>query len=473
MIRIYLLIFLLIPLFSNGQMSRASKSEEKLIWKELKKETGFKKVFKKYKKYRFEIIFTQIDRTIEGGVKLKNFHLGDSVSYFYPASTVKLPTAISIMEMMKNEPFYNVNLSMKLRLDTMKTCGYQYENGKLEFHRFQPNESIEDILKKYRISLEDFLSWNQLKEGENLIPFKSYKIYHRKSRVSLSELIKEMLVYSDNESYNKLFEVVGGSRIDSWLNDKGFSNCSITRKFAYCVGEEKSHTIPFDILNDKDVIIYHGEERSWKPEMISKTKDYLVGEKYFYDGEWMEKPRDFFDHNKLPLSSLHEMMQRLLFPSSFSPEKQFGLSMQNYRQLIRDLGMYPNEDLNPRDSIHDNMEDGSHVFLFRQFGEKALSGVKLKDEFTDNIRIINIIGQAYGFSTDCMYFTDNETKTEFMLSARIYTNKNEVLGDDEYEYEEIALPLMEHIGNYFFEREKQRKKEVLPNFTIMRSLFDQ
>jgi hypothetical protein len=71
-----------------------------------------------------------------------------------------------------------------------------------------------------------------------------------------------------------------------------------------------------------------------------------------------------------------------------------------------------------------------------------------------------------------MYFTDNESKTEFFLSARIYTNKNEILGDDKYEYMEIAMPLMKKIGEYFFDLEKKRKREVLPEFTLFRNIFD-
>ena len=77
---VFILVAVLWTLTVAGQVNRATPQEEKELWKKLKKETGFKRVFKKYKEYRFEIIFTRIDRDLNGNVKLSNFHLGDSVS---------------------------------------------------------------------------------------------------------------------------------------------------------------------------------------------------------------------------------------------------------------------------------------------------------------------------------------------------------------------------------------------------------
>jgi hypothetical protein len=114
---------------SIAQNSRANKSEEAQLWKSLKRESGFKKIFKKYKKYRFEIIFTQIDRGLNGEIKLKNFHLGDSSSYFYPASKVKYPLAIAVAEMLQKAPFHNVNRKLFLKLDSVSYCSHRYENS--------------------------------------------------------------------------------------------------------------------------------------------------------------------------------------------------------------------------------------------------------------------------------------------------------------------------------------------------------
>lgn len=457
----------------HAQINRASPSEEKSLWKSLKKETGFKKVFKKYKNYRFEIIYTQIDRDNNGGVKLTNFHLGDSISYFYPASIVKLPLAICISEKMGEEPFLNLSLAMKLRIDTAKICQHQYDNGMYEYHRVQFGDTYTSIAKKYRISRDDLLSWNKITDTANIKVNTTLQIYHRKSRPSLSELLSEMLIYSDNESYNKLFEVAGGNIVNDWLDEKGFAQSNVSRKFLFCEGEEKSYALSYDILNDRDIIFYHGKERQWALPDNSKIPGVKVGKKHYWNDTLINEGRSFADHNRVPLKEAHTMLQRLIFPSVFIADEQYEMNQRNYRNLIKYLGMNPREDVSLRDSCYDKLDDGQNVFLWKGHRSKVQTmGILPPELFEKNIRIINIIGQSYGFSTDVMYFTDSKTNTEFFLSVRIYTNKDEILNDDKYEYDAIAIPLMESIGSYFYNKEKSRSKEFLPNFALLNSLFE-
>ncbi len=458
---------------SHAQISRALPDEEKTLWKSLKKETGFKKVFKKYKNYRFEIIYTKIDRDNNGGVKLTNFHLGDSASYFYPASIAKLPLAICISEKMGEEPFLNLNLAMKLRIDTAKICKHQYENGMYEYHRVQWGDNYREIAMKYRISFEDLLTWNNVTDTTLPKVNTTLMIYHRKSRPTLSDLLSEMLIYSDNESYNKLFEVAGGNIVNDWLEEKGFAKSNVSRKFLFCEGEEKSYALPYDILNDRDIIFYHCKERQWSLPDNSKITGIKVGKKYYWNDSLIKEGKSFADHNCIPLNDAHTMLQRLIFPSVFTADEQYEMNQRNYRNLIKYLGMYPREDVSLRDSCYDNLDDGEKVFLWKGHRRKIQSdGILTPELFEENIRVINIIGQSYGFSTDVMYFTDSKTNTEFFLSVRIYTNKDEILNDDKYEYDEIAIPLMESLGTYFHEMEKKREKTFLPNFALLNSLFD-
>jgi hypothetical protein len=291
----------------------------------------------------------------------------------------------------------------------------------------------------------------------------SVKNYHRKIRPSINDLISSMLVYSDNEAYNKLLEMVGGTFMQNWMNNYRFTKSNVSRKFLFCEDEEKNISVSYDILNNQDVIIYHGDERKWNLANNTSTPGIKVGKKYYWKDGIIYTPRDFSDHNRILLSDLHEMMKRLVFPTVQDPNQVYQMNANTYKFLIRKLGIYPREHLNPLDSVYDNWEDGRNIFIFNGEDQQTIDS---------KYRIVNIIGQAYGFSADCMYFTDDETKTEFFLSMRIYTNKNEILGDDQYEYKEIAMPLMKFVGEYFYELEKKRTKEVLPNLALFRTIFD-
>lgn len=458
---------------ASAQIVRADEKAESEIWKELKMKSGFKKVFKKYKKYRFEIIYTQIDRGLNNEIKLTDFHLGDSVSYFYPASTVKFPTALALGEILQKYPYNDISFSAKLKLDTARQCHFNYQNSSYEYHKVQMGDSWQSIAAKYRITKSDLLLLNNKTESDILSPNSAVKIYHRKTRPSIYDLISSMLIFSDNDAYNKLFEIAGGGNITSWLHQKGFEKSSITRKFLFCEGEEKNHSVSFDLLNDRDVILYHGTEKTWEPSRNSAIPGVKVGKAYYWLDSLVKAPRDFSDHNYLTLKISHEMMQRLFFPELFSANEQFILKSKTSDFIKKSLALYPREKVNVRDTVYDGWNDGKNIFLIREDCKK-IQYIKLPPDckMNPNFRIFNVIGQAYGFSTDIMYFTDNKEKVEYFLSVRIYTNKNEILGDDKYEYEQIAMPLMNFLGEYFYALEKNRKKEVLPDFTILHSLFD-
>ena len=82
----------------------------------------------------------------------------------------------------------------------------------------------------------------------------------------------------------------------------------------------------------------------------------------------------------------------------------------------------------------------------------------------DGVRIFNKVGQAYGFVTDCSYFVDSINKVEFFLSCSIYVNKDEILNDDVYEYETIAMPFFRNLCNAIYTDELNRNRKHKPVF---------
>jgi hypothetical protein len=58
---------------------------------------------------------------------------------------------------------------------------------------------------------------------------------------------------------------------------------------------------------------------------------------------------------------------------------------------------------------------------------------------------------------DCAYIQNKKENVEFMLSAVIYTNEDEILNDGKYEYNTIALPFLAEFGRQIYAFELKKK----------------
>jgi hypothetical protein len=67
--------------------------------------------------------------------------------------------------------------------------------------------------------------------------------------------------------------------------------------------------------------------------------------------------------------------------------------------------------------------------------------------------------------TDCAYIVDYEKGVEFLLAATLYTNDDETFNDDNYEYDEIALPFLRDLGLAIYELELKRERQFSPDLS--------
>ena len=78
------------------------------------------------------------------------------------------------------------------------------------------------------------------------------------------------------------------------------------------------------------------------------------------------------------------------------------------------------------------------------------------------IRSFNKPGWSYGFLIDAAYIVDLKNNIEFMISGVIYVNKDGVLNDDKYEYDETGYPFFKEVGNIIYQYELNRKRKYKP-----------
>ena len=364
-------------------------------------------------KYRVQIIYAQIDRDADNKPYFRtHVYRVDPGEYFYPASTVKLPTAALALE----------------KLNRLDLPGLDRDTAMLtgSAANYQTEARVDET-------------------SPTGLP-------------SVGHYIRKILLVSDNDAFNRLYEFIGQQELNESLRRKGHYDTRIIHRLeSFLSQEENQWTNPVQFFNGDELVYSQDAVRS-KASYAGLTPE-LLGQAEIVDGERLERPKDFSTKNAYALLDQHNVIRNLMFPDSVAAGKRFDLSEDDYRFLYRYMSMYPGEsDINAyRDK--ERYPDGYVKFLM--FGGDA-------EEIPSHIRIFNKVGDAYGFLTDAAYIVDFKNNIEFMLSATIYTNENQTFNDNDYEYEEIGLPFLKNLGQAIYEVELNRQRQHQPDLDRFR-----
>lgn len=365
-------------------------------------------------KFRVQILYTQIDRDANNVPSFRSFpYNAEDDNYFYPASTVKLPAAILALEKLNEINVDGLNKFTSLRIDSAYT-------GQVKVR-------------------EDTSSKNSLP--------------------SIAQYIKKIFLVSDNDAFNRLYEFLGQKYLNDKLNEKGFGNTLISHRLSVAVTPEANkYTNPFEFFTE-DKIIYRQPLAYNREELKNNLASAIMGNSYIVGDSLIQQPKDFGASNYFSLKDMQMVLKTVLFPEAVPEDKRFNLSEDDYNFLYKYLSMLPRESKYPFYTDYTHYWDGYVKFFI--YGDKL-------NTIPSNIRIFNKVGLAYGFMIDNAYVVDFENGVEFLLSAVIYINEDEIFNDDKYEYESIGFPFMANLGKVIYEYELHRHKEHLPDLTKFR-----
>ena len=79
------------------------------------------------------------------------------------------------------------------------------------------------------------------------------------------------------------------------------------------------------------------------------------------------------------------------------------------------------------------------------------------------MHILNKVGWAYGYLTDCSYIWDEKLGVEYFLTATIKVNADGIFNDGVYEYDSIGLPFFKTLGKCIYESEVNRVNGLKEN----------
>lgn len=360
--------------------------------------------------HRVQVIYTRIDRDEDNTPSFTSYTFRlDADEYFYPASTVKLPTALLALEKL-NDPGFEA-----LDRDTTMLTGAA-----------DPSQTA---------AISDRTSPSGLP--------------------SVGQYIRKILLVSDNDAFNRLYEFVGQQPLNEAMHAKGFEDTRIMHRLEIArTVEENQHTNPVVFVGD-DAVVYEQSAVSSDVEYVA-GEQILLGKAEVVDGDLLERPKDFAEKNAYGLQDQHDVIRALMFPDSVPEDQRFRLNDDDYRFVYRYMSMYPGESGIDEYSDTANYPPGYVKFLM--FGGDAA-------DIPDNIRIFNKVGDAYGFLTDAAYVVDFENGVEFILAATVYSNANETFNDNNYEYDEVGMPFLRELGQAIYDIELARPRQQVPDLS--------
>jgi hypothetical protein len=375
----------------------------------------FKQLTDNPSKYRLQILYTQIDRDSENKAQFTTHaYRVDANEYFYPASTVKLAASILALE--------KIN---KLKID--KSTNFQ-------------------TLKNRSTQLE-IVKDSSATNG----------------KPSIEHYIKKILLVSDNEAYNRLYEFLGQKNFNKKMASKGFSGVRFSHRLQTSIPLlENQYTNPVQFLNEKGEIIWRQKQQFNKKQIQSPNPfQTILGKGIMNDsGRVTMHPVNFGFKNAYPLQSQHDFLKRLMFPKTFRKSERFKLKDEDYSFLYQYMSKYPTESKSPNYASDSTIGPAYCKFLYYGGDQKAT--------MKPNIRIFNKVGDAYGFLLDNAYFVDFENKIEFIVTATIYCNEDEIFNDDKYDYDTIGFPFFKHLDEVIYQHELSRPKSNLPNLDYLK-----
>ncbi|MFD2247417.1 serine hydrolase [Pontibacter ruber] len=389
--------------------SAQKAKQKKLVQKIMKRHSGqFRKVLDNPDAYRVQILYTQIDRDAQNMPTFTSYQYRvNPQEYFYPASTVKLPASLLALEKLNELNIEGLNKYTPLQVDSAY--------------------SGQSAVRTDSTS-------------ENLLP-------------SVAHYIKKILLVSDNDAYNRLYEFLGQQHLNETLHRKGFKDVRLQHRLSIFLSpDENRHTNPFTFYQG-DKILYR-QPLVNNPNPVPQIEAKLA--KGYYKGDKLvNEPMDFTAKNYISVEVLQGILKSVLFPEAVPAQQRFNLTDDDYAFLYRYMSMLPRESDYPK---YDPKEYPDSYVKFLMFGDS-------KERLPEHIRIFNKVGDAYGFLIDNAYVVDFESKVEFLLTAVIYVNEDEILNDEKYNYEDLGFPFMKNLGQAIYKHELKRKKKNLPDLS--------
>jgi hypothetical protein len=353
-----------------------------------RKNDFLKEIIKEKEDYEIQILLTKIDQyNSKVDFQEYKYQLDDN-KYFYPASTIKLPIVV---------------LTLK-KINELRSKGSE-------------------------ITLKSKITLNYKDDYSELVI--------RDSITSFQNLIADVFLVSDNSASNILIDFIGYNYFNHEMENAGFDKTYLNHKF----NPDPYVNSTWQISDLDNNIISSINENQKIIKADEKTNGLEKGERRYFKGEILDESLNFSEKNRSSITDMHNLIKYIFYPEIFDSTNTFNLNVEDYDFLRYWMSRFTYEDIGEK-FIGDEKFFETYNKFFIHGDEQSVSN--------EQIRVYNKIGQAYGTSIDNGLIKNYQDNVEFILTATIYTNKNKVINDNLYEYDDLAVPFLAKLSRAIY-----------------------
>ena len=354
----------------------------------IKSDPFLKEIIKDKEDYEIQVMLTKVNHD-NTKIDFQNYqYQHDENQYFYPASTIKLPIVV---------------LTLK-KINELRSKG-------------------SDITLKSKIILNNVDNYSNFKLQDSITSFQN--------------LIADIFLVSDNSASNILIDFIGYNYFNDEMQNAGFYRTYLNHKFnpdpyvnsTWQISDLYNNMI--SSINDNQKIIKADE----------KTNGLDKGERRYFNGEILDESLNFSEKNRFSITDMHNLIKYIFYPEIFDKANTFNLNVEDYDFIRYWMSRFTYEDIGEKFIGDENFFETYNKF-FIHGDEQSVSN--------EQIRVYNKIGQAYGTSIDNGLIKNYQNNVEFILTSTIYTNKNKVINDNLYEYDDIAEPFLAKLSRAIY-----------------------
>ncbi len=334
---------------------------------------------------RLQILVTVVS---DGGAWQTHAYRADA-EYFYPASAIKTFLAVAALRTLSEKTGGDVPLGSRI----VRCAG--------DRPGCEPPKEDED---------------KDQPPGEG-------KRDHAKLRVG--EEIHKMLSYSDNDSYNRLYDIVGHRELNDEMAEMGFTSVRFHHRMSAPADKSRETVRVVVRPPGKKELVFPPRTSTFDPAPTPVPK-LEVGTAYRDGKGTVDEPMSFATKNYASLGDLQKLNVSLLFPGN-PAGVALGLSDAQREHLVK--AMTTSFGNRKRAAEHSPLSPG----VIEAMGD-------------DRVRYVGKSGRAYGFHLENAFLEDKKTKRAFFVTVTVYANPDGVMNDDDYGYDETTRPLLASLG---------------------------